>query len=224
MEKRKALYILVSLAVVLGAGAVIAWQQIQPENGSQVMGVQTANAKAEKCATIQSGTLLASDNTIIKTGYDQWGYNYQALLFNGMYCDAYRNASWCQPYKNDKLAMKWNEAWLSNKDCDGDGKLDRHYGYASYQGSGAWLTNHQSGEYEGEEGDVCTWNYFVKIVAAPIDANLSGGYWYNSDGVEIGPAIWGEFAIVQEINNDSCADSHGKQYVSPDRPGLGNWQ
>ena len=43
---------------------------------------------------------------------------------------------------------KWNDAWLSNKDCDGDGLLDRHYGLDSYRGSGAWLTNHQSGEYE----------------------------------------------------------------------------
>ena len=80
------------------------------------------------CTTIQDGTLLTSDGSNIETGFDQWGYNYQAHLFNGMYCDAYRDAAWCQPYKDDDLAMKWNDAWLGNEDCDGDGLLDRHYG------------------------------------------------------------------------------------------------
>jgi opacity protein-like surface antigen len=85
-------------------------------------------AKPQKldCTTIQDGTLLTSDGQVITTGYDQWGYNYQAHLFNGYYCDAYRDADWCQPYRDDQLSMKWNDAWLSNKDCDGDGLLDRH--------------------------------------------------------------------------------------------------
>jgi len=40
--------------------------------------------KAEKgCTTIQSGELVASDGSVIETGYDQWGYNYQAHMFNG---------------------------------------------------------------------------------------------------------------------------------------------
>ncbi len=120
----------------------------------------------EKCTTIQSGELFASDGSVIETGHDGRGYTYQAHLFNGMYCDAYRDAAWCQPYKDVKLSMKWNDAWLSNKDCDDDGLLDRHYGFDSYVGSGAWLTNHQSGEYD-MDGKKCKWNYFVKIVAAP---------------------------------------------------------
>jgi hypothetical protein len=178
--------------------------------------------KGEKCTTIQSGELSASDGSTITVGFDEWGYNYQAHLFNGKYCDAYRDAAWCQPYKDDNLAMKWNEAWLSNKDCDGDGLLDRHYGFDSYIGSGAWLTNHMSGEYE-MDGEMCQWNYFVKIVAAPADANQVGDIWYTADGTEIGPAIWGSFAIIQEVENDSCAGIHGLQYASPDRSGLGNW-
>ena len=179
-------------------------------------------AKNDACTTIQSGEILASDGSVIKTGYDQWGYNYQARMFNGTYCDAYRDAAWCQPYKEDELIMKWNDAWLSNKDCNGDGLLDRHYGYSSYIGSGAWLTNHQSGEYE-LNGENCKWNYFVKIVAAPSDATKVSGVWYAADGTEIGPDIWGEFAVIQEIANDSCAGQHGVQYHSPARAGLGNW-
>ncbi len=176
----------------------------------------------KNCTTIQDGTLLTSSGEVITTGYDQWGYNYQAHIFNGGYCDAYRDAPWCQPWKDVKLMMKWNDAWLSNKDCDGDGKLDRHYGYSSYLGSGAWLTNHQWGEYE-QEGKTCQWDYFVKIVAAPADANLVGGIWYSADGSEIGPSIWGQFAIVQQVYNDPCAGDHGLEYLSPSGPGLGKW-
>ncbi len=181
-----------------------------------------AEAKKDACTTIQSGTLVASDESIIETGYDDWGYNYQAHLFNGFYCDSYRDAAWCQPYKDVKLSMKWNDAWISNKDCDDDGSLDRHFGYDSYIGSGAWLTNHQSGEYE-DGGKMCKWNYFVKIVAAPADATLTDGFWYTADGTEIGEEIWGAFAIIQQVENDSCAGIHGIQYVSPARAGLGNW-
>jgi hypothetical protein len=139
-------------------------------------------------------------------------------LFNGFYENSAR------PDKpvtesDTMLIMKWNDAWLSNKDCDGDGLLDRYYGFDSYIGSGAWLTNHMSGEYE-QDGEICKWNYFVKIVAAPADAVLSGGVWYTNDGVEIGPVIWGAFAIIQEVENDPCAELYGLQYLSPTRAGL----
>ena len=80
----------------------------------------TTPAFAQLCTTIQDGTLINSAGDTITSGYDTWGYNYQARIFNGKYCDAYRNAVWCQPYVNDDLEMKWNDAWLSNKDCDGE--------------------------------------------------------------------------------------------------------
>lgn len=193
-----------------------------------VLAAKSDNAK-EKCTTIQSGELYASDGTLITPGYDEWGYNYQAHMFNGGYCDAYRDAAWCQAYKDDNLIMKWNDAWLSNKDCDDDGLLDRHYGFNSYRGSGAWLTNHMSGEYEDETGKKCHWTYFVKIIAAPTDAYLRfsfpdmGFIWISADGTELGPRIWGQFAIIQEVENDPCGEIHGLQYLSPTRAGLGNW-
>lgn len=185
------------------------------------MGIFCKNSQAD-CVAIQDGILLNSDGDVIKTGFDKWGYNYQSHLFNGSYCDAYRDASWCQPYKDISLSMKWNDAWLSKKDCDNDGKLDRHNGYSSYIGSGAWLTNHQSGEYVGEEGETCHWEYFVKIVAMNNDDYVDGDMVYNADGTEKGIQIWGEFAIVQEVTNDPCAGAHGIAYLSPTRPGLGN--
>ena len=183
----------------------------------------TVSATEHLCTTIQDGTLLTTSGDVIPLGYDGWGYNYQGHMFNGYYCDAYRDAAWCQDYKEDRLSMKWNDAWLSNKDCNGDGLLDRYYGYASYIGSGAWLTNHMSGEYEGVNGEVCEWDYFVKIVAAPADATKVAGIWYAANGTEIGPDIWGAFAIIQQVENDPCAGLDGIQYQSPLKSGFGGW-
>lgn len=136
------------------------------------------------------------------------GYNYQAHIYNGEY-----QAGW-------NLIMKWNDAWISNQDCDKNGKLDRP---GSYKGSGAWLTNHQFGVYTDASGKECHWTYFTKIVAAPLDATLNGYKWINSDGTEIGPAIWGDFATIQTVNNDPCFGLHGLEYVSPDHAGFGGW-
>lgn len=306
---------------VLVAAFVAACSDVPNQDEILEEDVMLKKGKKSECTTIQSGELTASDGSVITTGYDDWGYNYQAQMFNGYYCDAYRDASWCQEYKDVNLMMKWNDAWMSTTDCDDDGKLDRHYGFDSYIGSGAWLTNHQSGSYltnwditgewvlefdylgkmyihdmiitdntftgtgeaqsssqtwtvtgtiDGDEidmtinyddspyyvdvvgiiaqdgtmsgtwendsqvgtwestsgvatGETCEWDYFVKIVAAPADAELIDGVWYNSDGIEIGPEIWGQFAIIQQVENDPCAGIEGMQYISPDHPGLGGW-
>ncbi len=188
----------------------------------------------EVCTTIQDGTIVDTKGNPVSTGYDQWGYNYQAHMFNGLYGNASRPDT---PLETDDidLQMKWNDAWLSNNDCDGDSKLDRYYGFDSYIGSGAWLTNHQSGSYllppnaKGKEKRV-HWTYFIKIVAVPCDAYMGveadeedTSKWYEADGIEIGPEIWGAFAIIQEVENDPGAAIHGKQYLSPAGPGFGQY-
>ena len=185
--------------------------------------------KKDKCTTIQDGTLIGSDKSILSTGYNEWGYNYQARIFNGLWCDyhpVYRpggaNHEWCiNNMENVELMMKWSDEWLSNKDCDEDSLLDRHYGYESYIGSGAWLTNHERGIYTNDAGEICDYNYFVKIVAAPKDAYVEGGIWYTIDGTEIGPVIWGAFAIIQEVSYDPCAEQKGILYKSPSPTGFG---
>jgi hypothetical protein len=165
------------------------------------------------CVTIQNGILRTSDGRLITPGYNEQGYNYQALMFNGMNGE-------------DNLQMKWNAAWLSNMDCDGDGLLDRHLGFPTYIGSGAWLTNHMSGTYIALDGNECKWTYFVKIVAAPSDAKLGkeGKFWYAPNGVQIGPVIWGQFAIIQEVYNDPSSGEHGVFYKSPVGPGFGKFK
>ena len=195
---------------------------------AMLFGITSHHAMAKKddgCTKIQDGTLLRSDGVLIVLGYDEWGYNYQAHMFNGYYCDAYRDAAWCQEWRDVRLMMKWNDAWLSKKDCDGDGELDRHYGFSSYIGSGAWLTNHQSDTYIDEDGNECYWDYFVKIVAAPADATLRpDGYWYAADGTMIGPVIWGQFVIIQQVYNDPCEGLEGIEFLSPIGPGFGKFK
>jgi len=210
-----------SVLVVLMLSSFVVYAETATDVGGQGTNL-SLKTNGVACKTIQSGELTASDGLVINTGYDQWGYNYQAHMFNGGYCDAYRDAAWCQEFKEDDLMMKWNNAWLANVDCDNDGRLDRHFNYPKYIGSGAWLTNHIKGDYE-QDGQVCKWEYFVKIIAAPANATLTGGVWFAPDGTEIGPVIWGEFAIIQEVSNDLCAGETGILYLSPDHPGLGGW-
>jgi hypothetical protein len=208
--------------------------------------------KFSDCTRIQDGILEYSSShylvlegdPLLRTGYDIYGYNYQAHLFVGSYANVYlggygyppyegdtdayyqrlvdegyvatvgeaetlMGTVWCWPHRDIWLNMKWNDAWLSNRDCDGDGALDRHYGFDSYIGSGAWETNHMKGE---------DWVYFTKIVAVPSDANKVSGIWYAADGTEIGPDIWGQFATVLDVESGM-----GATYVSPSGPGFGKW-
>lgn len=289
---------------------------------SPVMAVKPA-----ACATIQGGTITDSAGQQVTLGYDQWGYNYQANMFNGWYGNYSRPT--VPATSGDSLMMKWNDAWLSSKDCDDDHKLDRHFGFVSYRGSGAWLTNHASGAYDvqnisgsyvfnyewndgyypndvvltqtgqsvtgtigwpsgqnpylvegtvvgtvvgdvvtltvdyndraydrtmtgtiGSDGSMsgnwtdglpstdlgtwstvagisvkssCSWSDFVKIVAAPADAVMVGTDW-TLGGTVMGPAIWGDFAIIQEVSSDPCGQGVDlMNYKSQLRSGLGNW-
>ena len=198
----------------------------------------TASAKNDDCTRIKDGVLTYSaghylEGKPLKVGYDVFGYNYEARLFNGSYAnvylggagfppykgddDAYLEANptaathWAWPYRDVRLTMKWNDAWLSNRDCDGDGALDRHAGHMTYIGSGAWITNHMSGKAGKKK-----WTYFTKIVAAPKSAYVDGGHWYTAADKELGPVIWGSFATVLEVES-----GQGKIYGSPAAPGLG---
>ena len=189
------------------------------------------------------------DGDPLMLGFDPFGYNYQAHMFKGLYVNVYLGRVGFPPYEGDndayltanptvvsswvytdlwlwrdaKLTMKWNDAWLSNMDREPDGVLDRHYPLPTYIGSGAWITNHQW----GYNTDGTKWTYFVKIVAVPANAYRVGpantGTWYTEDDIEIGPDIWGEFAIIQEVYNDPSTGDHGLDYKSPVRAGLGNW-
>lgn len=200
--------------------------------------------KESTTVTIKDGILEYADghyleNTVFKTGYDVFGYNYQAHMFNGSYANAYlgRKGAKFPPYKGDattylasnpnaenhwtweyrdiKLIMKWNDAWLANTDADGNGELDRRLGSTTFIGSGAWLTNHM----EGTHADGTTWTYFCKIIAPKTTATKKDGFWYNDDEKEIGKVIWGSFALILEKGFDG--DINVEKYLSEIGPGFG---
>ncbi len=165
-------------------------------------------AKPSACATIQDGTITDSAGNPVVSGYDQFGYNYQAHMFNGTYDSSDRTIDgtyWGDTgdYVDDKLMMKWSDAWLANVDCNGDGKLDR--GLVDGDPSGTsmgWLTNHVVGDYT-LDGNVQNYTDFVKIV------------W-------TGPSspLWGQYTVIQEVWNDPAGGLNGL-YSKIGTPGFG---
>ncbi len=132
--------------------------------------------------------------------FDEFGYNYQANMFNGRYCDADRVIGG-GPYCDVGLQMKWSDEWL-NEDrvrCAGTPQE----GSSACEGS--WLTNHQS----GTNPDGKKWTYFVKIVypsGGVVDANNDG--FDDNTGGEI---IWGSYVRIQQVSNDPSVPEHGIQ-------------
>lgn len=138
-------------------------------------------------------------------GYDEWGYNYQANLFNGKYCLFDRDATtYCEDYPNDMLVMKWSDAWMTTKcgpdpttgkevqrGCDKDCNCDGT--------SKGWVTNHI--KWYDEDGK--QYNYFTKIVYLPGE-ECPDGY-----------SIWGSYCVLQEVENGLLGN-----YLIP---GLGLW-
>jgi hypothetical protein len=59
------------------------------------------------------------------------------------------------------------------------------------------------------------------MVAVPADAYKIAGNWYSAAGDFIGPDIWGEFAIIEEVSNDPGAGVNGRLFISPIGPGFG---
>lgn len=166
----------------------------------------TVSAGPKNCLTIQSGALTDSNGNILVLGYDQFGYNYQAHMFNGTYDSSDRlldGKYWGSTgdYVDDKLMMKWSDDWLANQDCNGDGKLDRGTSGTSL----GWLTNLVNGDYDsdGDGSQDAHYTYFSKIV------------WVGPGG-----SLWGQYEIIQEVYNDPLGGYHGLQF-KVDAPGLG---
>lgn len=162
------------------------------------------------CTSIQDGGLTDSAGNPIVLGYDQFGYNYQAHIFNGTYDSSDRNIDgtyWglTGDFVDDSLIMKWSDAWLANVDCNGDGKLDRGLGTEGYatNTSRGWLTNEVVGDYTDADGLGQHYTWFDKIA------------WVGSGG-----SLWGQYEIIQEVANDPAGGFHGLQFMFG-APGFG---
>lgn len=147
------------------------------------------------CTKIQSGTITDINGNVVTTGYDQYGYNYQAHMFNGLY-DNFSRPPVPVTTGEVNLIMKWSDDWLANQDCNGDNKLDRGLNFKTGVSTGTsmgWLTNHMEGDCLTLSGDSIHVTYFVKIVW--VGAEISPDPW-------AGKRIWGEYAIIEEVGED----------------------
>jgi len=133
-----------------------------------------------------SSPALAEKPTI--TGFDQFGYNRTARIFNGT------GSTWCREqgksesclgeYSPDKLIMKWNAEW--DRGNDEDWANPPYY---------AWENNEWNGMKDGS-GEV--WHYkIVWVGPCGADSTLleDGGY-----------CLWGQFEVLSDHGKDS--DGH----------------
>jgi hypothetical protein len=211
---------------------------------------------AAQCTTIDSGQLLYQPGHYlagqpISTGVNPFGYNYQAHAFSGSYFNAYAGrdglppwdgddaayvaanpgaeSHWAWGYRFIDAAMKWNDAWLSNKDCNGDGLLDRPDDFGgTYVGSGAWLTNHNSWTVTRANGKQVHAGEFIKIVALPEAAVVAdpvdpifGEQTAYLNGRKMGAQIWGDFAVIQYVASDKSLGYRGLVLKSDLAAGFG---
>ena len=152
-----------------------------------------ARPAAAVCTKIQSGILLDANGNVITMGYDQYGYNYQAHMFNGLY-DNFSRPPVPVTTGDVNLIMKWSDDWLANKDCDGDLHLDRGLNGTTATGTSmGWLTNHMEGDCVTAGGDSIHVTYFVKIVW--VGPATSPDPW-------AGRRIWDEYAVIEEVGED----------------------
>lgn len=163
-------------------------------------GVAVAAPRAG-CERIQEGSLFDSAGRPLTLGPDEFGYDYQAHLFNGTYDSSDRVLDGkyfgsTGDYVDDKLIMKWSDTWLANVDCNGDHKLDRGLGTDGHatNTSRGWLTNLVVGD---------GYTYFAKIV------------WTGP-----GSPLWSQYTLVQEVFNDRESGTHGLS-VKLGAPGFG---
>ncbi|MBI4890528.1 MAG: hypothetical protein HY821_07870 [Acidobacteria bacterium] len=171
------------------------------------------------CVKIQSGNLVDTKGNPISVGYDMYGYNYQAHIFNGLY----ENFSRPTPpvtSGTEKLVMKWSDDWLANVDCNGDGKLDRGLDPKTGKSDGTskgWLTNHFEGDYLGSDGEYHHYTYFAKIVYVGPPPAAGPDPW-------AAVRIWGLYATIEEIQTDKFGEYGGR--LKSDKlvaPGLGKY-
>lgn len=111
-------------------------------------------------------------------GFDEFGYNYDARLFNGPADGVDRNLDgtvWGDPlYANDHLVMKWSRAWDNARFHGGDWTCN------------AWENNQWNGQVPDGSGEI--WHYKIVWVGPELEASpcwRDGGY-----------PIWGQFEVI----------------------------
>lgn len=209
MKKKVFAVLLVLIMLAISTTPTLADKPI----GFDSHGNETAwdEGSTANCMDIQSGSITDSAGNPISTGFDQFGYNYQAHMFNGTYDSSDRNIDgtyWGSTgdFVDDKLMMKWSDSWLANVDCNSDEKLDRGLVNGVVGGTSlGWLTNMNEGDYDSDGDGIqdAHYTYFAKIV------------WVGPGG-----SLWGQYKTIEEVYNDPLGGSHGLQF-KVGAPGFG---
>ncbi len=150
------------------------------------------------------GAMLALAGQPTNKGFDQYGYNDTARIFNGT------GASWSLAkglpadylgiYANDNLVMKWNAEW--------DRGNAENWANPPYN---AWEDNEWNGCFPGGSGQ--NWHYKIVWVGDYVaDPSLipDGAY-----------GIWGQFAVIMDQGKDPNVGPGHMWFAHADPSGYG---
>jgi len=146
-------------------------------------------------STVQNpGTTISNDKDVNTTnnssghGFDEWGYNHTARIFNGTAWDwcivKFDDETYCEDYlgdyANDHLVMKWNAEW-DRGNAEG-------WAFPPYD---AWESNLWIGNGSGRSGEVS--HYKFVWVGPCVDGTTfpNGGY-----------CIWSQFEVLMDMGVD----------------------
>jgi hypothetical protein len=165
---------------------------------------------ATECTTIKDAVkegqpLISPYGDMAVMGFNEYGFNYQAHLFNGDFCDhfiEYREGQpqheWCvENFEGVKFISRWSDTLLSNVDCNGDGYLDFNL---NLYGTDAWVTTKIFGD---------GWFEYMKFLAKPypeFDCTEIGGANVQGRG------FLDQFCVIQQIGDRNNPDSKGLLY------------
>ena len=134
--------------------------------------------------TLSAGVAGASPNGN-GGGFDQYGYNYTARVFNGTYlqwcaeqgiapatCSTYLGAATV----NDQLIMKWNAAWDA---CNAS--------QTPPNCAGAWTDNELNGKVPGGDGYVWHYKIVYSQTCTTSGTPSNGGY-----------CVWGDYEVLMD--------------------------
>jgi len=145
--------------------------------------------------------VLTVSPVLAKSGFDEYGYNYNARIFVGVGENWYRGKYglpvwhegdpflWDETYGRDHLVMKWSKAWDDARFHGGDWTPE------------AWCTNQWNGMFPSGSGE--TWHYTNVWVGSELESSV---YWRLG-----GYAIWGQFEVILShgtINGEHIWDAH----------------
>lgn len=129
--------------------------------------------------------LLVAVPAFAKGGFDEFGYNYSARIFNGTgenwSLAKGLPADYLGIYSKDKIVMKWNAEWDRGND----------EGWSNFPYS-AWTDNEWNGK--AAEGSGAVWHYKIVWV---------GDYTADPSLIPDGAyGIWGQFAVIMDQGTD----------------------